>query len=118
MRLTKLGSKVATLAPRLQYQGQEKPWQKGSLSVARPLSGQQRKRRNDRIKARDKYTCQRCRKLTDPQDLEIDHIIPLFEGGTEQDSNLQSLCAGEDGCHALKSKAERARSGGGPQRRY
>lgn len=35
-----------------------------------------------------------------------DHIIPLEEGGTDADGNIQPLC---DSCHDIKSKAERAR---------
>lgn len=35
-----------------------------------------------------------------------DHIIPLAEGGTDDDDNTQGLC---DACHEEKSKAESAR---------
>ena len=49
---------------------------------------------------------------------ERDHIIPLCNGGADDESNVQALCAD---CHAVKSKAEsasgfaryRARRGGG-----
>ena len=37
---------------------------------------------------------------------ERDHIKPLEEGGTDDDSNIQGLC---EPCHAVKSKAERQR---------
>ncbi|MFN3375229.1 MAG: HNH endonuclease [Burkholderiaceae bacterium] len=35
-----------------------------------------------------------------------DHIVPLAEGGADDDSNVQGLCVD---CHDAKSKAERAR---------
>ena len=42
---------------------------------------------------------------------ERDHIRPMCEGGTDDPSNVQGLCAA---CHAVKSRAEsvRARHGG------
>lgn len=38
---------------------------------------------------------------------ERDHIMPLFEGGTDTDDNVQALC---HDCHEIKSKAERIRA--------
>ena len=35
-----------------------------------------------------------------------DHIIPLSEGGADDDGNTQALC---EACHEIKSKAEAAR---------
>ena len=35
-----------------------------------------------------------------------DHIVPLAEGGADDDSNTQGLCKA---CHDVKSKAEAAR---------
>jgi hypothetical protein len=115
--LARLTPRVAMLAPRLGTQAQQgKPWQKNELSAARQLSGQQRKKRNDRIKLRDRYTCQACGKLRMPKDLEIDHRVPISEGGSDTDQNLQSLCAGEGQCHDLKSRAERSRISGSQRR--
>lgn len=36
---------------------------------------------------------------------EVDHIVPLSEGGSGRRDNLQGLCGD---CHDAKSKAERA----------
>lgn len=58
----------------------------------------------DRILRRDSGLCQPCRKegkLT--LAIEVDHTTPLHHGGTDDDSNLQSICAA---CHAAKSAAE------------
>jgi 5-methylcytosine-specific restriction protein A len=35
-----------------------------------------------------------------------DHVVPLAEGGRDDESNVQGLC---DECHAAKSEAERVR---------
>ena len=40
----------------------------------------------------------------------VDHKIPKAEGGTDDPSNLQSIC---DPCHDAKSKAEMKRARGG-----
>lgn len=36
---------------------------------------------------------------------ELDHKVPLADGGTDDESNLQVLCAC---CHSMKTHAERA----------
>lgn len=44
---------------------------------------------------------------------EVDHIIPLRQGGTNADGNLQALCRA---CHARKTATEgRVLGGGYPQ---
>ena len=42
--------------------------------------------------ARDNYTCQSCQEMQDKVKLSIDHIIPLSHGGSNDISNLQTLC--------------------------
>lgn len=64
--------------------------------------------RNARIKVRDQYTCQACKRVT--ADLEIDHITPLSRGGSDADDNLQALCVP---CHADKTVTD---LGGRPRR--
>ncbi|MGF6957988.1 HNH endonuclease [Paraburkholderia youngii] len=34
---------------------------------------------------------------------EVDHIVPLFKGGTDAPGNLQSLC---EPCHAAKTRID------------
>ena len=41
---------------------------------------------------RDKYQCQSCGKTDQETKLSIDHIIPLSRGGSNDISNLQTLC--------------------------
>lgn len=38
--------------------------------------------------------------------LVCDHIIPLFEGGSDEDDNIRFICPN---CHAIKTHAERKR---------
>jgi hypothetical protein len=49
----------------------------------------------EKIKKRDKYTCQKCGLSTKDEPnllLEIDHIIPVSKGGITSEDNLQTLC--------------------------
>ena len=54
--------------------------------------------------------CAACGRMVEhPVGYELDHIVPLVLGGTDDDSNLQLLCVWIDeegrkqGCHAQKS---------------
>lgn len=42
---------------------------------------------------------------------ELDHIIPLFEGGSNDDHNLQGLCYE---CHGIKTAEENLRAASAP----
>ena len=41
---------------------------------------------------RDRYQCQSCGKTENETSLTIDHIIPLANSGSNDISNLQTLC--------------------------
>jgi len=97
--------KLKTLAPRLR-----------ASSVARlpVLTAQpdrvERKRGSagvkDRnaIKARDCGLCQRCKRAGKTTvGSVVDHIVPLWQGGSDEDSNKELLC---DPCHDTKTTAE------------
>lgn len=47
------------------------------------------KRRRLRIYERDGFRCLHC---STTEDLTIDHIVPRRRGGTNDESNLQTLC--------------------------
>lgn len=49
--------------------------------------------------------CQEAQTKQELQEYDIDHIIPLHLGGTEEPDNLQALCPG---CHRRKTDQERA----------
>lgn len=53
---------------------------------------------------RDGYACQCCGIVR--MDNECDHIIPLEQGGSNDISNMQTLCGGPDGCHTRKTVEE------------
>ena len=63
-----------------------------------------------RIMQRDGFACQCCGVVR--MDNEVDHRVPLEQGGSNDDDNLQTLCSGPDGCHTRKSKAEAKERGG------
>jgi 5-methylcytosine-specific restriction protein A len=80
--------------------------ERGSTAHLR-LRGRALQRRNTRIASRDFYTCQTCRRVTDRAgEGQVDHRIPLAEGGTDDASNLQWLCVD---CHRQKTEREKAR---------
>lgn len=54
------------------------------------------------VAADQKWRCKTCQDLLDAS-YEIDHIIPLWNQGTNHCSNLQALCAN---CHAKKTYLE------------
>ncbi len=57
------------------------------------------------VLTRDGYQCRSCGIVR--RDNEVDHIIPLEQGGDAMDmGNMQTLCGGPDGCHTRKSAAE------------
>ncbi|MCD9005218.1 HNH endonuclease [Luteimonas sp. XNQY3] len=56
---------------------------------------------------RDLFTCQRCRRIATADQLVCDHIIPLVKGGTDDESNLQTLCGGPGGCAEAKDAEDR-----------
>jgi len=58
-----------------------------------------------RILKRDSYLCQNCLRngiITEAK--EVDHILNKKRGGTDEDSNLESLCSP---CHKDKTNKER-----------
>ncbi len=44
------------------------------------------------VHQRDNYQCKGCGQTANETHLTIDHIIPLARGGTNDISNLQTLC--------------------------
>ena len=49
-------------------------------------------------------TCAMCKRLTEyPFGFHVDHIVPLFKGGPDEDENLQVLCIK---CHDVKTEKD------------
>jgi len=57
------------------------------------------------VAARQKWRCAVCKQILD-ETYEIDHINPLFEGGSNDASNLQALCKRD---HLSKTAMEQTR---------
>lgn len=99
-------ARLSTVKPRLQaaptrqmamaVPGGNESW--GSGRGGRPW-----RRIRDRILLRDRYACQHCGRVG--EDNEVDHIVNVAQGGTDDDSNLQTLCPD---CHKVKTAAESA----------
>ena len=62
------------------------------------LSGPEKKR----IAASDGWRCGMCKELL-PSCFEIDHKIPLWDGGADCSTNMWALCSG---CHSKKTEGE------------
>lgn len=98
--------KLTTLKPRI------KAVTLGRIAMLPKSTAVERKRGSagvaDRIKIkqRDKGLCQVCRR---PGYI-VDHIIPLWEGGSDEDENKQLICAP---CHDAKSAVEAKRRAAG-----
>jgi 5-methylcytosine-specific restriction protein A len=59
----------------------------GTKRVKRSVSGLMKKK----VGAKQMWRCNRCSTTLD-ETYEVNHIIPLEEGGTNQESNLEALC--------------------------
>jgi 5-methylcytosine-specific restriction protein A len=104
MKLQRLPNRLASIAttrlPTLQTKAGATPRIRGDAWMAT----------RRRVMQRDKYTCACCGAIR--MDHECDHVVPLEQGGSNDDSNLQLLCAWVDehgvkrGCHAEKTRKE------------
>ena len=54
------------------------------------------------VAARQKWTCLDCAKIL-PSSYQVDHIVPLWQGGEDNLENAQALCPD---CHAEKTQHE------------
>lgn len=67
----------------------------GSIVQKRSLSESIKKK----VAADQKWNCKQCQSILDAT-YEIDHIMPLYKGGTNDITNLQALCRN---CHGTKT---------------
>ncbi|NYD91407.1 HNH endonuclease signature motif containing protein [Sphingomonas melonis] len=98
---------MAMQAPRFGRQSApRKKWAPAEGVVDRRKRGRAGQRDRAAVLAEEPL-CRRCLKLgrTEPA-VEVDHIIRLADGGTDDRSNKQGLCKP---CHDLKTQAELAR---------
>jgi 5-methylcytosine-specific restriction endonuclease McrA len=64
--------------------------------------------KRQRILLRDAFVCRSCGVVAAGIGAHVDHVIPLEEGGTDDDANLQTLCSS---CHGRKTREEQRRRG-------
>lgn len=83
-----------------------KPWA-SSTRKQHVRSGWQQQRDNKRILRRHRYICHVCGEFGAMQ---VDHVMPLFEGGPDTDDNKRPIHA--EPCHREKTAAEAARARG------
>lgn len=96
--------RLGNVKPRLKYVPPPEP------SYGQGRGGRPWRRKRDRILQRDGYLCQceDCKRdglLT--LATEVDHIIPLAEGGTDDERNLRAI---NHDCHEKKTRAEAKRA--------
>lgn len=58
-----------------------------------------------RVAASQRWQCSACKELL-PSTFQVDHIMPLAVGGSNEVSNLTAMCPG---CHAEKTQDEHVR---------
>lgn len=97
-RLTTLKPRIATLPDRLKPSGSLEP---KASNYGQGRGGRPWRRLRARIIARDQYTCQLCFRVCMDYDLDCDHIVPKAEGGTDDPSNLRTLCRP---CHVKRGR--------------
>jgi len=101
--------RVPTLAPRVQRL-QERAPAPVAPSYGQGRGGRPWRRLRDAVMKRDGYLCQ-CDDCKAQGRLllahEVDHIVPLFEGGTDSESNLRAI---NRDCHRAKTEAEAVRA--------
>lgn len=61
-----------------------------------------------RILVRDAFRCAVCGLVVSGRQAHVDHIVPLEEGGSDADENLQVLCEAD---HGRKTRGEQRRRG-------
>lgn len=97
-------ARLVTLQPRMQ-QAPKRLLASTNVSERR-ITGRALQARRLRIWTKDPH-CAICRCLVEyPYGFELDHVVRLEHGGPDDESNCQVLCAGDEGCHAMKTREE------------
>lgn len=100
MKLQTLQPQIRNISLSPAHQGDTR-----SMTAHMRLRGRTLQSRNARIACRDLYTCRICGRVADRGEGEVDHRIPLAQGGSDDASNLQWLCID---CHREKTERENA----------
>lgn len=97
--------KLQTLKPRLETASGRLPvLAPARADVVERKRGSAGVRDRDRIRRRDCGLCQECKRNGNvAMGAAVDHIVPLWKGGSDDDANKELLCAP---CHDVKSARE------------
>jgi 5-methylcytosine-specific restriction endonuclease McrA len=102
------GPRLKTLQPRLKAINTSLRPMAPSMSEKR-MAGRKLQERRLRVWSRDPH-CARCGRLTSfPSGFDLDHRVPLHQGGEDTEANCQVLCNGPDGCHRTKTDEDAGR---------
>lgn len=103
--------KLTTLKTRLQSAGARLPTLTERPGVVERKRGYAGVLDRKRIRERDCGLCQQClREGRTTVGHPVDHIVPLWAGGSDEDSNKETLCTP---CHDAKSAREAKQRGAG-----
>jgi 5-methylcytosine-specific restriction enzyme A len=99
--------KLATLKPAVPIMRTKA----AAAPVTDRLRGNQWDAIRKRVMERDGWLCQPCKRAGRPRTgSEVDHVVPLSEGGSNDPANLQTICTP---CHESKTQTERSGKAGG-----
>lgn len=102
-------AKLPTLKPRLQV-AKTKPRTNQLRRGTARLYGNTWQRIRQQVLLEGEYTCAKCGRVS-MFEMEVDHIKPLWMGGSNNLNNLQLLC--KSPCHELKTAEEATLRGRG-----
>lgn len=73
--------------------------------MSRGYAGKDWEATRTRVFIRDNWQCRGCGRVCSGKgEAHCDHIVPKAQGGTDEDSNLQTLC---ERCHGRKTQREK-----------
>lgn len=104
-----MSRKLTTLKPRVKSLTVTRvPMLEAKAGTTPRIRGSRWVKTRQRIAVAQQFKCQRCGRVWLPWRDQVDHDVPLEQGGGNDDSNLNLLC---DECHKAKTADEaRARS--------
>lgn len=98
--------RLKTLPPRLREARPRLAPNQPSTVYGQGRGGRPWRRKRDEVLKRDRYQCQcdECQEAQFPRVAdEVDHIVPLSQGGTDDPSNLRAI---HHDCHKAKTQRE------------
>jgi len=104
MKLQQLRTNLPSAASRVTMLPNQRP------DTVERVRGSAGVRDRERIRARDCGLCQECkRRGKTALGAAVDHIIPLWKGGSDEDDNKELLCVPCHDAKTAREAAERAR---------